>query len=89
MKFLSFTHPKVVPNLYEFLSSSENKEELTKPFPYFFIIWKSIGTIKTLVTNILQHVQQQNEIDTGLEQIWEWAKDDNFHFWVNYPFNIS
>jgi len=29
-KILSFTHPQVVPNLYEFLSSAENKRRYLK-----------------------------------------------------------
>jgi len=30
MKILSFTHPQVVPNLYEFLSSAEHKRRYFK-----------------------------------------------------------
>jgi len=57
----SFTHPHVVPNLYEFLSSSEHKRR------YFY----EVDGYRKLVTNILQNIfliQQKKDTHTGLEQ---------------------
>ncbi len=49
------------------------------------------GAQNSLITNFLQNiflcVQQNKHIHTGLE-ILGWVNDDEFHFWVNYPFNI-
>jgi len=61
--FSSFTYPKVVPNLYEFISAVKQ---------VFFLLWKSMAYINCLVTNILQNilcVQQKKETHTGLEKL--------------------
>jgi len=76
--FSSFTHPQVVPNLYEFLSLTEHKRR-------YFEIWVTKQLISTndfhsmevngvgLVTDILQNIifciQQKKETHTGLEQL--------------------
>ncbi len=102
MKILSsFTHPQVVPNLYECLCSAEHKgrysEECGKQSSsgtpvFFFLQWKSMAPQNSLVTNFLQNiflcVRQNKEIHTGLELLeGEFKSWKNFHFWVNYPFN--
>ncbi len=70
MKILSsFTHPQVVPNLYECLSSAEHKgrysEECGKQsssgapltsIVFFFQLWKSMVPQNSLVTNFLQNI---------------------------------
>ncbi len=78
MKILSsFTHPQVVPNLYEFLCSAEHKgrysEECGKQISsgapltsivFFFLLWKSMVPQNGLVTNFLQIIflcVQQNK----------------------------
>ncbi len=78
MKILSsFTHPQVVPNLYEYLSSAEHKgrysEECGKPsssgapltsIAFFPPLWKSMVPQNSLVTNFLQNIflcVQQNK----------------------------
>ncbi len=77
MKILSsFTHPQVVPNLYECVCSAEHKgrysEECGKQsssgapltsIVFFFLLWKSMVPQNSLVTNFLQnifHCVQQN-----------------------------
>ncbi len=85
MKILSsFTHPQVVPDLYECLCSAEHKgrysEECGKQsssgapltsIVFFFLLWKSMVSQNSLVTNFLQNIflcgQQNKEIHTGLE----------------------
>ncbi len=68
MKILSsFTHPQVVPNLYECLCSAEHKgrysEECEKQsssgapltsIVFFFLLWKSMVLQNSLVTNFLR-----------------------------------
>ncbi len=78
MKILSsFTHPQVVPNLYECLCSAEHKgrysEECGKQsssgapltsIVFFFLLWKSMVPQNNLVTNFLQNIflcVQQNK----------------------------
>ncbi len=78
MKILSsFTHPQVVPNLYERLCSAEHKgrysEECGKQsssgapltsIVFFFLLWKSMVPQNSLVTNFLQNIflcVQQNK----------------------------
>ncbi len=69
MKILSFTHPQVVPNLYECLCSAEHKgrysEECGKQsssgapltsIVFFFLLWKSMVPQNSLVTNFLQNI---------------------------------
>ncbi len=78
----SFTHPQVVPNLYEYLCSAEHKgrysEECGKqsssgaPLTSIsFLLWKSMVPQNSLVTNFLQNiflcVRQNKDIHTGLE----------------------
>ncbi len=78
MKILSpFTHPQVVPNLYECLCSAEHKgrysEECGKQsssgapltsIVFFFLLWKSMVPQNSLITNFLQNIflcVQQNK----------------------------
>ncbi len=70
MKMLSsFTHPQVVPNLYEFLCSAEYKgrysEECEKQsssgapltsIVFVFLLWKSMLPQNGLVTNFRQNI---------------------------------
>ncbi len=70
MKILSsFTHPQVVPNLYQCLCSAEHKgrysEECGKQsssgapltsIVFFFLLWKSMVPQNRLVTNFLQNI---------------------------------
>ncbi len=71
MKILSsFTHPQVVPNLYECLCSAEHRgrysEECGKQsssgapltsIVFFFLLWKSMVPQNSLVTNLLQGLE--------------------------------
>ncbi len=78
MKILSsFTHPRVVPNLYECVCSAEHKgrysEECGKQsssgapltsIVFFFLLWKSMVPQNSLVTNFIQNIflcVQQNK----------------------------
>ncbi len=77
----SFTHPQVVPNLYEYLCSAEHKgryfEESLQPgcfgAPLTSIIGKKNGSqpqncsVSLILQNILICVQQNKDIHTGLE----------------------
>jgi len=70
MKVLSlFTHPQVVPNLYEFLSSAENKIKYFEDTDFH-----RMENGNCLVTDILQNIffcaQQKKEMYTGLEQLF-------------------
>ncbi len=60
---------------------------------FSFLLWKSMVPQNSLVTNFLQNifccVQQNKEIHTCLELIKGGINDDNFNFWVNYPFKIN
>ncbi len=70
MKFMSsFTHPQIVPNLYECICSAEHKgrysEECEKQsisgapltsIVFFFLLWKSMVPQNSLVTNFLQNI---------------------------------
>ncbi len=70
MKILSsFTHPQVVPNLYECLCSAEHKgrysEECGKQsssgapltsIVFFFLLWKTMVPQNSLITNFLQNI---------------------------------
>jgi len=79
MKIMSsFTRPQVVPNLCEFLSSAEPKrryfEECSLTLIVFiFLLWKSMGSVRCFITNILQNiffcVQQERATHTGLQQL--------------------
>jgi len=77
---LSFTHPRVVAKLYEFLSSAENKgryfEERLEPNSCLApltsivekkILWKSIVPI--VFQKIFVCVQQKKETHTGMQQL--------------------
>jgi len=62
MKILSsFTHPQVVSYLYEFFSSANiilnnvSNKQLMDPIDVLFFLWKSMGSINCLVTDILQN----------------------------------
>ncbi len=65
----SFSHPQVVPNLYECLCSAEHKgrysEECGKQsssgapltsIVFIFLLWKSMVPQNSLVTNFLQNI---------------------------------
>ncbi len=70
MKILSsFTHPQVVPNLYECLCSAEHKGRYSEQcgkqsssgapltsIVFFFLLWKSKVPQNSLVTNFLQNI---------------------------------
>ncbi len=80
MKILSsFTHPQVVPNLYECLCSADHKgrysEECGKlsssgapltSIVFFFLLWKSMVPQNSLVTNFLQNIFST---ESGTERI--------------------
>ncbi len=103
MKILSsFTHPQVVPNLYECLCSAEHKgrysEECGKQsssgaplasIVCFFLLWKSIPKTAWLQTfsKISSFVFGRTK---KFIQVWNYLRVSkwwkNFHFWVNYPF---
>ncbi len=105
MKILSsFTHPQVVPNLYECLCSAEHKgrysEECGKQsssgapltsivfFPYYGSQWcpktawlQIFFRISSFVfSRTKKFIQVRNYL--RVNKWWQ-----NFHFWVNYPFN--
>ncbi len=70
MKILSsFTHPQVVPNLYECLCSAEHKGRYSEEYGkqsssgapltsivLYFLLWKSMVPQNNLVTNFLQNI---------------------------------
>ncbi len=98
MKFLSsFTHPQVVPYLYEFLSSTSKDDILKNVGMCAASYWlpligqkdQSLGTRNCLVTYILQNIilcsaEERNAYRFGItwEKWWQ-----NLNFWVNYSFN--
>ncbi len=97
MKILSsFTHPHVVPNLYECVCSAEHKgrysEECGKQSSIFFPYYGSQWCPKTAW---LQTFFKISSFVFGRTkkfiQIWNYLRvskwRQNFHFWVNYPFN--
>jgi len=82
---LSFTHPQVVPNLYNFylfffcwiqkkifwrMWVTKQLTVATDFLSIFSILWKSLATVNC--TGLKQHEN---------ERWWQ-----NFHFWLNYPF---
>ncbi len=85
----SFTHPQVVPNLYECLCSAEHKgnysEECGKQsssgapltsIVFFFLLWKSIVSQNSLVTNFLQNIflcVRQNKEIQRFGTTWGWV----------------
>ncbi len=88
MKILSsFTHPQVVPNLYEFLCSAEHKgkysEECGKqsrsgtPLTstvLFFLLWKSMVPQNSLVTNFLQNIFLCVRQNKKFIQVWNYLR---------------
>ncbi len=103
MKILSsFTHPQVVPNLYECLCSAEHKgrysEECGKQSssgaPLTSIVFFSYyGSQWCPKTAWLQTFFKISSFVFGRTknfiQVWNYlrvSKWQNFHFWVNYPF---
>jgi len=55
----SLTYTRVVPNLYEFLSSIEHKRRFFKEcwlHSIFILQWISLATFNCLITNILQNI---------------------------------
>ncbi len=65
----SFTHPQVVPNLYECLCSAEHKGRYSKEcgkqsrsgapltsIVFYFLLWKSMVPQNSLIMNILQNI---------------------------------
>ncbi len=95
----SFTHPRVVPNLYECLCSAEHKgrysEECGKQSksgaPYLFSYYGSQWCPKTAW---LQTFFKISFFVIGRTkkfiQVWNYLRVSkwwqHFHFWVNYPF---
>ncbi len=81
MKILS-----IVPNLYEFIFSAEQKirmlvtKQLTVAIDFYIMQMTTVNCLVTnilILQNILFCVQQLREIYTGLDK-----------FCVNYPFNV-
>ncbi len=68
----SIIHPHVIPNLYDFLSSVENKRRYFEEC-YWQKKWE---TLWSFVFHRRKNCKRR------------WLHDDNFNFWVNYPFNI-
>ncbi len=103
MKILSsFTHPQVVPNLWmslfcwtkEDILKNVGKEQSGAPLTsivFFFLLWKSIVPQNSLVTNFLQNLPLCSQ-NKEFIQVWNYLRVSkwwhNFHFWVNYPFNL-
>ncbi len=97
----SFTHPQVVPNLYECLCSAEHKgrysEEcgkqsshgatLTSCFSYYGSQWCPKTAWLQTFFRISSFVFSR--ANTFI-QVWNYLRVSkwwhNFHFWVNYPF---
>ncbi len=80
MNILSLiTHPRVVPNLYKFLSYVEHKEDILKsqavfPIDFYSIYFPTVevnGTIHCSITsiflNIFFYVEHKKETNTVLE----------------------
>ncbi len=69
---------------------TQNKNSVNPRFwvPLTSTVWTK-WTWNCLLTTVLHNicfcVPQKKEIHTG-GMSWEWGNDDNFHFWVNYPF---
>jgi len=75
MRLLSLlTHPQVVPNRYEFLSSVKHKRSYLKEYLALTSIGgKTMNVNGSLVTNIFQNVfcvQQRKETHTGFGATW-------------------
>ncbi len=102
MKILSFTHPQVVPNLYECVCSAEHKgrysEECGKQsssgsYYFFFSYYGSQWCPKTAWLQTFFKISSFvfSRTKTFI-QVWNYLRVSkwwqNFHFWVNYPFNI-
>ncbi len=106
MKILSsFTHPQVVPNLYECLCSAEHKgrysEECGKQsssgapltsivfFSYYGSQWCPRTAWLQTFFKISSFVFSRTKT---FIQVWNYLRVSkwwqNFHFWVNYPFNF-
>ncbi len=107
MKILSsFTHPQVVPNLYEVLCSAEHKgrysEEWGKQsssgapltsivfFSYYGSQWCPKTAWLQTFFKISSFVFSRTK---KFIQVWNYLRVSkwwqNFHFWVNYPFNMT
>ncbi len=69
----SFTHPQVVPNLYECVCSEHKGQySVGNRAVFVFLLWKSMVPQNSLVTNFLQNIflcVQNKHIHTGLEQL--------------------
>jgi len=92
----SFTHPQVVPNLYEFVSSAEHKDILKNDWNFgttdlhsifFFLLWKSMVPNNCLVSIVPQTiflcVQQKKQTHTGMQQLEKMMTE---FFWMECPF---
>ncbi len=57
----------------------------------FFLLWKSMVSQNSLVTNLLTNiflcVRQNKDIHTGWNHLRVSKWRQNLHFWVNYSFN--
>ncbi len=107
MKILSsFTHPQVVPNLYECLCSAEHKgrysEECGKQsssgapltsIVFFFLLWKSMVPKTAWLQTFFKISSFVFSRTKKFIQVWNYLRVSkwwqNFHFWVNYPFNVT
>ncbi len=58
---------------------------------FFFLLWKSMVSQNSLVTNLLTNiflcVRQNKDIHTGWNHLRVSKWRQNLHFWVNYSFN--
>ncbi len=75
---LSFTHPYVVLNLHDFLSSLEHKPVQT--------VDVQNGLVTNVIQNIIFYVSHKKDNHTGLEQHeGEWMIES----FLNYSFNLG
>ncbi len=101
MKILSsFTHPQVVPNLYECLCSAEHKgrysEECEKQsssgapltsIVFLFLLWKSMVPQNSLVTNFLQISSFVFGRTKKFIQVWNYLRVSKW--WQNFHFWVN
>ncbi len=100
MKILSsFTHPQVVPNLYECLCSAEHKEDILKKVCNQAVLGtidhsrkKNMVPQNCSVSHILQISSFVFSRTKTFIQVWNYLRVSklwqNFHFWMNYPLRL-
>ncbi len=79
----SFTHPQVVPNLYEFICSAEQKDILK------FVTRLQWCPRTAQFPHILQNIFFLFRRTKKFIQVWNYlraSKWQTLHFWVNHPF---